>query len=244
MNEALTPFYTFIVTKMPYITITLTVLGFLLMLQRWLSAPKGPKGPPLNLRAAIKYFFLDLVLFRKTWKTDKPTWLLVALFHWSTYGIIFGHLRGFGWWSIGLFEPLGHAFAEFMVETLPVYVGWVFVITTALLLVRRIYYEKSKLLSLPNDYIALILLLIKGILGQGMRILPVEAYLPEPLSITFIPGLAVLWLEKLPAQDWFYWHVLFTQLFILYIPFSKMTHIITSVVTSALYGSRRKQYGI
>jgi len=244
MIESLSPFYNFIVTKMPYITITLTVLGFLLMLHRWLSAPKGPKGPPLSLKAAAKYFFLDLVLFRKTWKTDKPTWLLIALFHWSTYGIIFGHLRGFGWWSIGLFEPLGHTFAEFMVETLPIYVGWVFVVTTALLLVRRIFYEKSKLQSLPNDYIALILLLIKAILGQGMRILPVEAYLPEPVSITFIPGLAVLMLEKLPAQDWFYWHVLFTQLFILYIPFSKMTHIITSVITSALYGSRRNQYGI
>jgi nitrate reductase gamma subunit len=244
MIESLSPFYNFIVTKMPYITITLTVLGFLLMLHRWLSAPKGPKGPPLSLKAAAKYFFLDLVLFRKTWKTDKPTWLLIALFHWSTYGIIFGHLRGFGWWSIGLFEPLGHAFAEFMVETLPIYVGWVFVVTTALLLVRRIAYEKTKLQSLPNDYIALILLLIKAILGQGMRILPVEAYLPEPVSITFIPGLVVLMLEKLPAQDWFYWHVLFTQLFILYIPFSKMTHIITSVITSALYGSRRNQYGI
>ena len=157
MNEALTPLYTFIVTKMPYITITLTLLGFALMLHRWLSAPKGPKGPPLNLGAASKYVFLDLVLFRKTWKTDKPTWLLVALFHWSAYGIIFGHLRGFGWWSIGLFEPLGHAFAEFMVETLPVYVGWVFVITTALLLVRRIAYEKTRLQSLPNDYVALVL---------------------------------------------------------------------------------------
>jgi nitrate reductase gamma subunit len=244
MNETLTPFYTFIVTKMPYITITLFILGIALKLRRWLIAPKGPEGPPLNLGAASKYVFLDLVLFRKTWKTDKPTWLLVALFHWSAYGIIFGHLRGFGWWSIQLFEPLGHAFAEFMVETLPVYVGWVFLVTTAILLVRRILYEKSKLQSLPNDYIALVLLLIKGILGQGMRILPVEAYLTEPVSITFIPGLVVLWLEKLPAQDWFYWHVLFTQLFIIYIPFSKMVHIITSVVTSALYGSRRKEYGI
>ena len=165
MNEALSPLYDFFVTKMPYITITLTVLGFALMINRWLSAPKGPKGPPINLGAAIKYFFLDLVLFRKTWKTGKATWLLVALFHWSTYGIIFGHLRGFGWWSIQLFEPLGHAFAEFMVETLPV-------------------------------------------------------------------------------QDWFYWHVFFTQLFIIYIPFSKMIHIFTSVVTSTLYGSRRKEYGI
>lgn len=244
MNEALTPLYDFFVTKMPYITITLTVLGFALMIIRWLSAPKGPEGPPVNLGAAIKYFFLDLVLFRKTWKTHKPTWLLVALFHWSAYGIIFGHLRGFGWWSIKLFEPLGHAFAEFMVETLPVYVGWVFLFTTAILLVRRIYLEKSKLRSLPNDYIALVILLIKGILGQGMRILPVEAYLPEPVGITFIPGLVVLWLEKLPVQDWFYWHVFFTQLFIIYIPFSKMIHIITSVVTSALYGSRRKEYGI
>jgi nitrate reductase gamma subunit len=112
-----------------------------------------------------------------------------------------------------------------------------------ILLVRRIFYEKSKLHSLSNDYIALVILLIKGILGQGMRILPVT-YIAEPVSITFIPGLVTLVLEKLPAQDWFYWHVFFTQLFIIYIPFSKMIHMVSSVITSALYGSRRSEYGI
>ncbi len=244
MSESLSPLYNFFVTKMPYITISLTILGFTLLINRWLSAPKDPEGPPLDLVAAIKYFFLDLILFRKTWKTDKSTWLLVALFHWSAYGIIFGHLRGFRWWSIGLFEPLGHTFAEFMVETLPIYVGWVFLITTIILLIRRIFYERSKLQSLSNDYIALFLLLIKGILGQGMRVLPVEAYLPEPIGITFIPNLAILWLEKLPAMDWFYWHVFFTQLFIIYIPYSKMIHILSSVITSTIYGSRRSEYGL
>jgi nitrate reductase gamma subunit len=243
MIESLAPLYNFFITKMPYITIALFLLGIALTLQRWLSAPKGPEGPPLDLGSALKYMFQDLVLFRKTWKTDKATWALVSLFHWSAYGIIFGHLRGFGWWSIGLFEPLGHAFAEFMVETLPIYVGWVFLATMVILLARRIFYEKSKLHSLSNDYIALVILLIKGILGQGMRILPVT-HVAEPVSITFIPGLVTLVLEKLPAQDWFYWHVFFTQLFIIYIPFSKMIHMISSVITSALYGSRRSQYGV
>jgi len=243
MIESLSPLYLFFVTKMPYLTIALTLLGFLLRLQRWLSAPKSPESPPLNLGATLKHMFLDLILFRKTWKTSKPTWLLVVLFHWSAYGIIFGHLRGFGWWSIQLFEPFGHTFAEFMVETLPVYVGWIFLLTTLILTVRRINYEETKLQSLSNDYIALVLLLIKGILGHGMRLLPVT-YITEPLAITFIPNLVTLTLEKLPAQDWFYWHVFFTQLFIIYIPYSKMIHVVSSVITSAIYGSRRSQYGI
>ena len=229
---------------MPYLTIILTIMGFGMVINRWLSAPKDNESPPLNLKSAIKYFFLELVLFREIWKTDKPIWLLVPIFHWSAYGIIFGHLRGFRWWSIGLFEPLGHTFAEFMVETLPIYVGWIFLITTAILLFRRIFYEKRKLQSLSNDYIALFILLIKGILGQGMRLLPVDAYLTEPIGITFIPNIAILWLEKLPAQDWFYWHIFFTQLFIIYIPFSKMIHIISSIITSTFYGSRRSEYGI
>jgi nitrate reductase gamma subunit len=131
-----------------------------------------------------------------------------------------------------------------MVEILPIYVGWIFLITTVILLIRRIFLERTKLQSLSNDYIALVLLLIKGVLGQGMRILPVEAYLPEPIGITFIPNLAILWLEKLPAMDWFYWHIFFTQLFIIYIPYSKMIHILSSVITSTFYGSRRSEYGL
>jgi nitrate reductase gamma subunit len=77
-----------------------------------------------------------------------------------------------------------------------------------------------------------------------MRVFPPEALPPEVYSVVFIPGLIVLHLEKVPSHHWFFLHVLFTQLLVMYIPFSKLVHVVSGVVTSALYGSRRREYGV
>ena len=219
MNGALSALYSFFVTKLPYITIAVFLLGVAYRLQRWLSAPKGPKGPPLHWPSALKYVVLDVVLFRKTYKTDKPMWFVLVLFHIGTGGILFGHMRGFHLWSASMFEVLGHGFAEFMVDTLPVYMGSMFLETQ-------------------------IILLITSILGQGMRVFPPEAIPTETYSVVFIPNLIVLHLEKVPSHHWFFWHVLFSQLLVMYLPWSKLVHAISGVVTSALYGSRRREYDI
>jgi nitrate reductase gamma subunit len=244
LNGSLSILYAFFVEKLPYVTIAVFLAGTLIRLNRWLSAPKDPKGPRIDLAASLKYIILDVVLFRKTYKTDKLMWLTLVLFHVGAGGILFGHMRGFHWWSAAMFEPLGHWVAEFMVHTLPIYIGWMFIATQIILLVRRGNLEKKQLLSHPNDYGALILLLITSILGQGMRIVPPEAIPTEIYSVVFIPGLIVLHLEKVPSFHWFFWHVLFTQLLVMYIPFSKLVHVITGVITPALYGSRRQEYGV
>jgi len=236
--------YPFFVEKLPYITIAVFLLGVALRAARWLSAPRDPGKRPVSVFAAVKYVVLDVVLFRKTFKSDKVTWLILFLFHVAAGGILFGHMRGFHLWSAEMFAPLGEWVAEFMVEVLPIYMGWLFIATQVLLLIRRGVLEGRQLLSLPNDYLALVLLLITTILGQGMRIFPPEAIPPETYSVVFIPGLIVLHLEKVPSFHWFFLHVLFTQLFVMYIPFSKLVHIFSGVITSALYGSRRAEYGI
>jgi nitrate reductase gamma subunit len=244
MNNIVPLLYDFFVTKLPYITIFIFVLGVVLRLRRWFSAPRDPEREKIDLVSSIKYIILDVVLFRKTFKYDKINWLIVFLFHTSVAGILFGHLRGFKVWSATLFDPLGEWMAEFMVHTLPIYVGYVFIITQLLLLIRRFRLEKQQLVSLPNDYIAMILLLIKSILGQGMRLLPSEAATTTHYVVTFIPKLVVLHLESVPNYHWFYLHVLFTQLFIMYLPFSKLVHIFSGVISPAIYGSRRKQLEI
>jgi nitrate reductase gamma subunit len=244
LNSLITFFYTFFVEKLPYITIAIFLLGAALRATRWMSAPKDPEKSQISVTAAVKYIILDVVFFRKTFKSDKVIWLIIFLFHIAAGGILFGHMRGFHIWSAEMFAPLGEWVAEFMVETLPVYMGWLFIATQILLLIRRVLLEDRRLASLPNDYLALILLLITSILGQGMRIFPPEAIPTHTYSVVFIPGLIVLHLEKVPSFHWFFLHILFTQLFIMYIPFSKLVHIFSGVITSALYGSRRSEYGL
>jgi len=244
LNGFVEVLYAFFVEKLPYITIAVFLIGLALRTSRWVSAPQETHGTRFSLSAAVKYAILDIALFRKTFKWDKVTWLVLLLFHVSAGGIIFGHLRGFHIWSAEMFAPLGEGAAEFMVETLPIYMGWLFIATQVLLLLRRGVLENRQLLSFFNDYLALILLLITTILGQGMRVFPPEAILTHTYSVVFIPGLVVLHLEKVPSFHWFFLHVLFTQLFFMYIPFSKLVHIYSGVISSALYGSRRAEYGI
>jgi nitrate reductase gamma subunit len=236
--------YAFFVEKLPYITIAVFFTGIVIRLNRWLSAPPSPEKTKLNLASALRYILLDGVLFGKTYRDDKPTWLVLFLFHIGVGGILFGHLRSFKWWSIQWFEPLGNWVTEFLVETLPFYVGWMFITTQVILLVRRRSLKGKQLVAHSNGYIVLVLLLITSILGQGMRIFPPEVILTEAYSIVFIPGFIVFHLDKVPSQHWFFWHIFFTQLLVMYLPFSKLIHVHSDVITSALYDSRRKEYGI
>jgi nitrate reductase gamma subunit len=244
MNGFLASLYTFFVEQLPYLTIIIFTIGMLLRIQRWRNASEDHHQPRLDFFESIKYVIFDVILFRKTYKRDKATWLLVFAFHGSIGGIIFGHMRGFHLWSASIFDPLGHWMAEFMVHTLPIYMGWILIITTTLLLIRRIRLEDKQLTSLPNDYVALVILLLAAIVGQGMRLFPPEVLHSEVHSIVFIPRFIVLHLEVIPSYHWFHWHVLFTQLFVIYTPFSKFIHILTGVITPAIYGSRRKELGI
>lgn len=236
--------YDLVIEKLPYVTIFVFFLGVVLRLNRWLRASKDPADIEIDLFASIKQILLDVVLFRKQFKTDKVSWFFIFLFHMSIAGIMFGHMRGFKWWSASMFNPLGHDLAYFMVKQLPIYVGWAFLASQIFLLIRRIFLEKSHLLSLPNDYIALVLILIASIFGQGMRILPPEAIPTKQYSVVFIPKLIVLHLEKVPNHLFFFLHTLFTQLFVMYIPYSKLIHIFSGLITTAIYGSRRAKYDL
>lgn len=244
MNGSIAFFYNFTVEKLPYITIVVFLLGVIFRTARWVSGPKDSHRVPFSFLAATKYIFLDIILFRKTFKTDRVSWFILFLFHIAAGGIIFGHLRGFYIWSAEMFNPLGEGVANFMVELLPIYMGWLFIATQILLIIRRGILEDRQLLSFPDDYIVLFLLLIKSILGQGMRIFPPEAIPAHTYNVVFIPGIIVLHLETVPSFHWFFLHVLFTQIFVMYIPYSKLIHVISGVISTALYGSRRAKYGI
>ena len=211
---------------------------------RWLKGPKDPVETKIDPIASIKYIVFDVVLFRKQFKTDKATWVLIFTFHMCIAAIMFGHMRGFYWWTSSMIAPLGASVVSFMIEILPVYVGYIFLATQIVLILRRMLFEKKKLLSSPGDYAVLVLLLATSILGQGTRVIPPETIPPVVYDVTFIPGLIVLHLEKVPNDLWFSLHMLTTQLFVMYIPFSKLVHVFSGVLAPAIYGSRRKKYGI
>ena len=233
-----------VVYDLPYITLTVFALGVAWRLQRWMTAPKDLDPIKLDAAASLKYILLDAILLRKQFKADKLSWTLVFSFHMCVYGIGFGHLRGFGVWSASLFAPLGAGFEDWIVYVFPIYVGYFFIGTLVAILARRILLERRKqLMSIPEDYVILVLLLAVAVLGQGTRVLPPGTVTPQVYDVTFF-GLITLHLEKVPNELWLDLHLFTSQLLIMYIPFSKLVHMFSGVVTPAFYGSRRKEIGV
>jgi len=237
--------YPFFVQRMPYLTILVFAGGMFLRVQRWWQgAPNGHGGRRLHPVASLKYFLLDVVLFRKTFRRNKGDWLLVFAFHGSVGAILFGHMRGFHLWSASMLGFLGEGWVEFMVHTLPIYMGWILIVSSLLLLVRRVRLEGRQLESLADDYLALTLVLAAAVVGQGMRLFPAVGGQVGPVDVVFIPRLIVLHLESPPSYHWFHWHVFLTQLFVIYTPFSKFIHILTGALSPMFYGSRRRELGL
>ena len=231
----MTLFSTFVRYQLPYFTLTVLILGFIFRIQRWLS---GKKGEEIGLKSykAIKYvvkdWFLNLILFKKVFKRRKMMWLLILIFHFSAAAVLFGHLRGFGIWSADWFLFLGEKNVEFMVEILPIYMGGILAFATFVLLFRRIISNDVRSISWPDDYFAIIILILAIFTGMMTRL---TVAVHQPLKIEFIPGILILSIEKTPIDIWMDLHFLFTQIFFMYIPFSKLIHIISGILTSAFY---------
>ncbi len=225
----------FIRYQLPYITLTVLVLGFIIRVQKWFRGKKEGKTD-LKLYKPIKYvvkdLFLNLFLFKNVFKKRRMVWFWILIFHFSAAAVLFGHLRGFNVWSADWFLFLGEGNVEFMVEELPVYIGGLFAFSIFALLLRRVISSDVRSISWLNDYLSIFIIIAAIFTGMMMRF---TLSIHQPLVIEFIPGILVLSIEKTPMDIWMDLHFLFTQIFFMYIPFSKLIHIISGALTSAFY---------
>lgn len=232
---------TFVRYQLPYITLTVLTLGFIFRIQKWLRGKKEEKEYLKSykpIKYIIKDLFLNLVLFKNVFKKRKIMWFLILLFHFSAAAVLFGHLRGFNVWSADWFLFLGEENVEFLVEKLPVYIGWLFTFSTLALLLRRVISKDVRSISWLDDYFTIIMVILVVFTGMMTR-LTATAY--QPLKIEFIPGILILSIEKKPVDIWMDLHFLFTQIFFMYIPFSKLIHIVSGILTSAFYSLNKSR---
>ncbi len=220
--------YYFIMIPMVYLAVATFVLGLLVKFIIVLSSPK-PAGTyavfpkrPLRFIGAVGEAFIVPVAFRK----DKLFWLMIIAFHGAFLLLFLGHLeliREFIFLQIIPHKVfLGAGF-----------VGIVLIVSVLYFLFRR-FTSPWREISVPEDYLLLLLLFLTFIFGSHMSLasrygiagfdIPLDAY-REYLSSLFTRNPAISQgIIASPHYVLVVLHVFFANLFLMLFPFSKMVH--------------------
>lgn len=210
-----------ILTVLPTVTMIIFFFGIYLRIRSW------QRGIP-QFRPPMKPTFKDIyATFKHLARKDiVSTWALLWPLHISFLFVFFGHLRSIGIWSVEWFTWL--APKEFWTIIMSNSVGMIFLITILVLLyVRSMATDMRVPATRFGDYLFIILIAIIAITGMAMRFLP-HAY--GELAFQIVPGINMI-LDKIPQLDVLALHALASELFISFIPFSRLMHMITGLVT-------------
>ena len=154
----------------------------------------------------------EVVLFESLFKGSVWTWIFGWLFHVSLALVLARHLRYFTepvWFWVALVQPLGILAAFGMAAGL------------AGLLARRIAVERIRYISVPSDYLMLVLLLAIAASGLAMKyVLRTDVVAVK----AFFLGLMRFDWQPLPADPALYVHLLLVVALMAVFPFSKLLH--------------------
>jgi len=205
---------------LPYLTMTLFLGGLVFKSFRWLSIPVPTKimlaPAPTTLPGVFERLSLEFLAFRSLTKSGWKLWAGGWLFHVLLGVTILTHVINF--FNYGLWTVVGYSWYE-----LAGYAGIVFAAIVSFLLLRRMIHSGVRYVSKPSDYGILLLLLGMILLGNytrsfgGVDLNAVSKYLDGLLTLQPIPP---------PGNPAFLLHLLLAQIFLMYLPFSKVSHLI------------------
>lgn len=219
---------------MVYVAVTVFFIGMAFQVYQWLRAPKTriktgyfPK-PRTSAERWLKVAE-DAFVFPEVIKFDRWMWFFTILFHFGLLGAFVGHLR-----LLQEFTPLVDLLGPKAMDRFALWSGGVMGIV---LIVGLIYYFIRRLafpfsdLSVSEDYILLILLILTVVMGNLMRFFgdihvgDYRAYLQSLL--TFRPAFPGA-LATSSTRWALVFHVLFANLVFVFFPFSKLVHVIAT----------------
>lgn len=214
-----------------YVALAVFLGGSLYRIVRWWRTPKstirqGMFPKPRGARRFIKLGW-DSLLFPQVLDTDRWMWFFVIGMHLAGLGLFFGHTRLFG--DLGLMlNALGAQGMENLGAVLGSTIGVFLFIAFSYFLIRRVK-SPYRELSVPEDYLLLLLILLLVLLGDHLRFTkPFEladyrAYMASlaALKPSFDSAIA-----ESPAKWILVAHVLTANLLLIYFPFSKLVHSI------------------
>jgi nitrate reductase gamma subunit len=219
---------------MVYVGVGVFVLGMVYQISQWLSAPKtriktGYFPKPHTSGERWLKVAEDSFVFPEVIKFDRWMWIFTILFHFGLLGAFVGHLRLFQEFT-PLVDLLGSKGMDRFASWSGGFMGIVLIVGLLYYLLRRLKFPFREV-SVPEDYILLVLLILAVVMGNLMRFTgdihvgEYRAYLESLVS--FRPAFP----EALAASStkWaLVFHVLFANLLFIFFPFSKLVHVIAT----------------
>jgi len=223
---------------MVYVAVAVFLIGMAYQVYQWLQAPKArfktglfPK-PNTTVARWVKVAE-DSLIFPQVILFDRWMWVLTIVFHFGLLGAFVGHLR-----LVHEFTPLVNVLGS---KGMDQFTRWSGGIMGIALILGLIYYLLRRLtfpykeLSVLEDYILLILLILTVILGNLMRffgdihVADYRAYVQS--LMVFEPALPPVLAAS--SNKWaLLFHVLFANLLLICFPFSKLVHVIATFLSN------------
>ena len=223
----------FVSNLLPLITAVVFFGGLAYKVVRMWRSPRAAVSlvvPPRQRSTgkALGEIVTEVVTFRRVFKGSRALWVVSWLFHLSIFVFVVGHFRlfiDFSWlWNLLRLTPE-------QVDTLALIgggaSGTVFMLGLLALLVRRLR-NPVRSLSVPSDYLLLLLLLSIAVTGNYMRFV---MHIDLELYREFFSNLFSLRFGVPVENPVFILHFLLVQLFLIYVPFSKLVHVIGGALT-------------
>jgi len=219
----------FIAQIMPYITVTIFVLGVLYRLGRWAGARivhNITLAPfPQSNAEVVGIYARQIVLFENIFRFDMPVWVGGWIFHVALFMILGGHVMGI--YFLGrqfMYIGLSAALSEHMSELLGTTFGVIALIALFYLLYRRVAVDKVRRVSNPSDYLHLLLLIAIVAVGDFMRLFPGYGIEYAPVK-EYITTLVMFQPAAIPSNPLFITHIFLVQILLIIFPFSKLMHL-------------------
>ena len=199
-----------------YAATVVLVAGLAVRIADYARTPAPLKIPttpaPVTTGGVAMRMAREVVLFESLFKGSVWTWIFGWLFHFSLLLVLVRHLRYFiepVWFWVALAQPLGILAAFGMV------------IGLAGLLARRLLVERIRYISVPADYLMLVLLAAIGASGLAMK----YVFRTDIVAVkAFFLGLMRFDWQPLPPDPMLYIHLLLVAALMIVFPFSKLLH--------------------
>jgi nitrate reductase gamma subunit len=219
---------------MVYIAVAVFIMGMAFQIYQWLRAPRtrvktGYFPKPRTSGGRWSKVIEDSFVFPEVIRFDRWMWVFTILFHFGLLGAFVGHLR-----LLQEFTPLVNLLGPKAMDRFALWsgglMGIVLIAGLFYYLLRRLTFPYREL-SVPEDYILLILLILTVVMGNLMRFFgnvhvgDYQAYLQSLMVLkpAFSPALAA------SSTKWtLVFHALFANLLFICFPFSKLVHVIAT----------------
>lgn len=220
-----------ILVPMVYLSFGVFLAGLVYRVAHIMGKPAMPT--PLNVypvkRPIWFHTLVDTFLMPAVFKAKPVMWAFLIVFHLSVFLLFIGHLELF--YPFEIFQVIEHEI--FLGKG---FVGLALFISLLYFLFRR-FTPAAKHLSVLEDYLLLILLLLTVLLGSEMDWARTWFDFQEMTSSDYQTYLMSLVTLKPDISDVTYsghsfmlvFHVFFANIFIMYFPFSKMMHAIFTI---------------